>query len=329
MITVSNKHLLNNNVRFISRFTTIAKKRPSLLLLPLPVPLLDPRPPLLAPFPRRGAAAAPPPRQTPMPPPHTATIPLPSPIPIIPIMPVPAPPIILLPVTPLMIPLPPMPRARAPTPAPAPAPVIHTAVAVTAEELPPKLPTNQLHMHEIAVTASVTAVLLELPTRGLAEIGDGGEVGDDGAAGVEPPLEGGEGGGGLVLLAELDVNVADHVVGEVVADVEGLDLAELGELLEDVLVEVLEVLLDLAGVKGLPRWVDAGGDHVGAQVHVGEEEGRGDGGAVVQAGAAVPVTARPDLEVEWAVHAVLLGPEDRCQVLCHDDDDGALDVMFF
>lgn len=107
------------------------------------------------------------------------------------------------------------------------------------------------------------------------------------------------------------------MVGEVVADVEALDLAELGELLEDVLVEVLEVVLDLARVDGLALGVDPGSYHVGALVHVGEEESRRDCGAVVQARAAVAVSARADLEVKRAVDAVLLCTEDGRQVLRH------------
>lgn len=72
----------------------------------------------------------------------------------------------------------------------------------------------------------------------------------------------------MVFLLELNVNVADHVVGEVVANVEALDLAELAEFFEDVLVEILEVLLDLARVNGLTLSVHARRDHVGSLVHV-------------------------------------------------------------
>ena len=173
-------------------------------------------------------------------------------------------------------------------------------------------------MHEVTIPAAVATILLELPTRGLTEVGDGGEIGNNGTRVVESPMECVEGFCSLVLLAELNIDVADHVVGEVVADVEALDVAEFGEFGEDVLVEVLEVLLDLAGVEGLALRVDAGSDHVGALVHVGEEEGRGDAGTVVEARAAVAVAARADLEVERAVHAVLLRAEDRCKVLRHD-----------
>ena len=107
------------------------------------------------------------------------------------------------------------------------------------------------------------------------------------------------------------------MVGEVVADVEALDFAEFAELLVDVLVEILEMLLDLIGVDRLALGVDAGGDHVGALVHVGEEERRGDGGAVVEAGAPVAVAAGADFEVERAVDAVFLGAENGGQVLRH------------
>jgi hypothetical protein len=77
------------------------------------------------------------------------------------------------------------------------------------------------------------------------------------------------------------------------------------------------VPLDGAWVDSVALGVDAGGDHVGALVHVGEEEGGADARLGVQARAAVAVPARPNLEVERAVHPVLLRPEYRSQVLRH------------
>lgn len=115
----------------------------------------------------------------------------PPPIVSVPVIPIlaspPIPSIIPLPVVPLIIiPIPPVPR-RAQTPAPAPAPA-SSKPAVPPVELPPQLPPNQLHVHKITVTASITAVLLELATRGLAEIRDRREVRDNRAAVVESSL---------------------------------------------------------------------------------------------------------------------------------------------
>lgn len=72
----------------------------------------------------------------------------------------------------------------------------------------------------------------------------------------------------MIFLLELDVNVSDHVVCEVIAHVEALDLAELVELLEDVLVEIFEVFLDLARVDGLALGIHAWSDHVRSLIHV-------------------------------------------------------------
>lgn len=195
--------------------------------------------------------------------------------------------------------------------------VASTAAVIAAEEPPTEVSSDELDVHEVAIPAAVTAVLLKLPTRGLAEVGDGREISDDGAGVVEPSVERVKGLGGLVLLAELDVDVADHVVGEIVADIEALDLTELCELREDVLVEVLEVLLDLARVQGLPLRIHAGRDHVGALVHVRQQQRGRDAWPVVQPRAPVAVAAGADLEVEGTVDAVLLRPEDRCQMLRH------------
>lgn len=190
------------------------------------------------------------------------------------------------------------------------------AVAGTIQ-LPPQLPTDHLNMHKIAVSATITAILLILPTGSLTEIGDGREVGNNRTAGVEPPLQCVQSRRSLILFLELGVDISDHVVGEVVADVEALDFAEFAELLKNVLVEILEMLLDLAGVDRLALGIDTGGDHVGALVHVGQQQRRRCGGTVVEAGAPVAVAAGADFKVERAVHAVFLGAENGGQVLRH------------
>lgn len=83
------------------------------------------------------------------------------------------------------------------------------------------------------------------------------------------------------------------------------------------------MLLDLARIHVLGSELGVGGhargrsDHVGPLVHVGEEKSRADAGLRVETRAAVAMPTSPDLEVERAVHAVLLCSEDRRQVLRH------------
>jgi len=107
------------------------------------------------------------------------------------------------------------------------------------------------------------------------------------------------------------------VVGEVVAYIEAFDFAVLGELRKDILIELLEVVLDFARVDGVVVGVDAEGYHVGALVHVGEQNGRAYARLRVEERAAITVPARADLEVERAIHHDLPRREYRCQVLRH------------
>lgn len=124
-------------------------------------------------------------------------------------------------------------------------------------------------MHKITITPTIAVILLILPASSLAKIGDRRKISDDRAARVEPALKSLQSSCSLLLLPELDIDVSDHMVGKIIADVEALDLAKLVEFFKDVLVEVLEVLLNLFGVDGLALGVDAGGNHVGTLVHVG------------------------------------------------------------
>lgn len=74
---------------------------------------------------------------------------------------------------------------------------------------------------------------------GAPEVCDRRELGNDGAAIVVASLNGLQRLGSRLLFSELDIHVAHHVVSEVVAHVHVLQLTKLGQLLKDVLVEVL------------------------------------------------------------------------------------------
>lgn len=162
--------------------------------------------------------------------------------------------------------VPPVMRARAPATAPT-----FSKPAVPPKELPPQLPADHLYMHEVTVSPSVAAILLILAACRLAEICHWREISYDRTARVKSTLQRLQGSCGVVFLLELNINVANHVVGEVVTNVQALDLTELAQLFEDVLVEILKVLLDLAGIDRLALGVNARRDHVRPMVHVGEK----------------------------------------------------------
>lgn len=186
------------------------------------------------------------------------------------------------------------------------------------KELPPEPSTYHLHMDEVTIAATIAAILLKLAAHCLAKIRYRREFCNNRASTIEATLKSLQGGGSFVLLLKLNINVAYHVIGKVVAEVEALELAEHAELLEDVLVEILEMFLDLAGVKELlPFWVDCGGGHLEPLVHIAKEESWGDGGAVMETRATIAVTTSSDLEVERTVHAVFLCSVNRSQVLRH------------
>ena len=67
-----------------------------------------------------------------------------------------------------------------------------------------------------------------LSTAGLAEVGDGAELGVDGPAAKPAVLQVLHGLLGVLLPPELDVHVADQVVPQVVTHVHLLDLTVLG-----------------------------------------------------------------------------------------------------
>ena len=80
------------------------------------------------------------------------------------------------------------------------------------------------------------------------------------------------------------------------------------KLNKDLLEEVVVVLLHFnVGHGSHGEVVD-----LGVLVQPEKHDGLGEGGLVVETGAAVAVTTRPDLEVERAVDLILFGAKDGC-----------------
>lgn len=205
------------------------------------------------------------------------------------------------------------------------APWAATAAAI-APLVPPKQSFPQIlgdrpQMHEVAVATAGAGVLLVLPAGGFTEVGDRGELAIDGPPGVKAALQAGHSPGCCIFVPELGIDRADHMVGQVVTDVQILDLAMLGKLFEDILIELFEMLLALARINGHGQAVGPGrGVERGILVHVLHQQCWTDGGSVMQAGAAITMSASPNLEVEGAVHTILLCAKDGSQMLGHGEE---------
>jgi len=173
-------------------------------------------------------------------------------------------------------------------------------------------------VHEVAEAAALARPLLILAALGLAEVRDWRVLGHNHAIAVVAPVHAFHRGLCLGLVLVLQVNVADHVVANVVRDHHFVDLTELSHLHKDLLVETLEVL---DGVHQVLLWdvaaVSEGDRRVWVLVHMFEAEGLRQGRLVVDARARVTVPARPNLEVEGTVHLVLFRPENALQPLGH------------
>ena len=87
-------------------------------------------------------------------------------------------------------------------------------------------------MHEVAVPSILARTLLILSATRLAEIRDRGVLSHDKTPRIKAAIEGVERFLSHLLLFVLDVDVANHVVAQVRAHVQLLDLAELLELFE-------------------------------------------------------------------------------------------------
>lgn len=125
-------------------------------------------------------------------------------------------------------------------------------------------------MHKVAIASPVTRILLILPASSLTEVCYRRKVHNNRVSSIKSSSEILKRLSSVFFLPELSINITNHVISEIITNVERLKSTVLGEFIEEVLVEVIEVGLDLAGVDGLTLGVDAGGDDVRTLVHVGE-----------------------------------------------------------
>mmetsp|Transcript_3288 Transcript_3288/g.6677 ORF Transcript_3288/g.6677 Transcript_3288/m.6677 type:complete len:214 (+) Transcript_3288:401-1042(+) len=95
----------------------------------------------------------------------------------------------------------------------------------------------RLGVQKVAESPPAANLLVEIPAACLSEIRDRAEFHLHLSAVVQSAVHGLHGVAGVFLVEEFAVDVADHVVAEVVADVEFIDPTKLGEFHEHVLVE--------------------------------------------------------------------------------------------
>ncbi|WVY98953.1 hypothetical protein V8G54_031104 [Vigna mungo] len=118
--------------------------------------------------------------------------------------------------------------------------------------------------HGCDTLMAVANILLVLPVSNSLKIFHRREVHDHWPTNIKSSREVPDNICSMLLLSKLNVYITCHVVGEVVANIEGFDFVVPGELRKDILIELLEVVLDLAAVDGVVMGVAVGGYHVGA-----------------------------------------------------------------
>jgi hypothetical protein len=81
-------------------------------------------------------------------------------------------------------------------------------------------------MHKITITTTIAVSLLVLSAGSFTKISDWREIGDNRTTRVKSSLKRLQSGSSLVLLLELNINVTDHVIGEVITNIKVLDLTK-------------------------------------------------------------------------------------------------------
>merc|ERR1719354_370521 len=204
---------------------------------------------------------------------------------------------------------------------------IHLAVSLSVTSTPlgsavqfmSQLTRDRFQMHEVTESRPCAFSSLVLSTARLTEVGYGSEFGINWSATEPAVVQVIDGLLGVLLLLELDIHVADKMVAKVVAHVHLLDLSVFilalnKHILKEVVVMLLHLLVRHVGQVGAIRRL---GRVLRVDVQVLQQNSLREGWLIVDSGASVPVGAGAHLEVEGAVHLVLLRSKNTRQILRH------------
>lgn len=156
---------------------------------------------------------------------------------------------------------------------------------------------------EVTVPTSLARAFVELATTCVREISDGAVFGRHDTPGVVASGHGLQTSLGLLFLVILDVDVAEHVITQILYCVQLLNLTKLLELFQQFLKELLEMFLGVSG--GLP----GGGIRRRRDVQVGDHQCLREVRPQVVPRAAVAMTASANLEVERTIDLVFFCAE--------------------
>lgn len=175
-----------------------------------------------------------------------------------------------------------------------------------------------LRVHEVAVSPSVACALVVLTALRLPEICDRRVLSDDDLASVVPTIEPAHGRLSLIFSLVLNVNIANHVLADVISYHYLVELPEASKLHEYLFIEVFEVVHSLNQV--LLRHIKPiceGHSCWRIVVEMRQNHCLGYWRLIVNASAGLSMTTSANLEVEGAIDLVFLCTEDLRKSLCH------------
>ena len=109
-------------------------------------------------------------------------------------------------------------------------------------------------MHEIAISPACASSFIKLTASRFAEVGHGRKLARQLTAGVDSPIEALKRLLGVFFVFKFDVNIANHVVSKIFADLDVLYLSKTLQLLENFFVKLIELnkhILQCHTLKGI------------------------------------------------------------------------------
>jgi hypothetical protein len=177
------------------------------------------------------------------------------------------------------------------------------------EEVFHKVLRQELWMDEVAIATPLARALMVLPALRLSKVCHRGILDHNLIHVVEFPIESFEAILSLLLSGELDIHISHHVFSDIVRDDKVQDLSVVAELSEYFFIEIFEMHCGLD--KLLRRDLEPISESDCSPmilIELKEEESLAQWWLIVLPGAAISMSASPNLVVERTVDFVILCP---------------------
>lgn len=140
------------------------------------------------------------------------------------------------------------------------APASAVPCPIPSKQLTSQFPADLFEVHKVAISTAVADIFLVLSTGGFTKISHRREINNDGPSGIESPSKILQCICSLLFLTKLNINITNHVISQIVTNIQALNLSILVQFFKQVFIKILKMFLDFARINRIALSINTRGN---------------------------------------------------------------------